>query len=86
MLRAFGGKLKLGDFLYDGDLNDLKIKLTADQIIAQSLINCFEDLDAQMDGNFSGYIDLIHLDELGWDFFGEHLGWRAMNLANLNLI
>ena len=85
MLRAFGGKLKLGDFLYDGDLNDLKIKLTADQIIAQSLINCFEDLDAQMDGNFSGYIDLIHLDELGWDFFGGALGVEGDEPGKLKL-
>ena len=85
VLHTFGGKLKLNDFLYDGDLNDLKIKLNADQIVAQDLINCFEDLDAEMDGNFSGFIDLINLKEVGWDFFGGELGMEGDAPGKLKL-
>ncbi len=84
-LRAFGGSLKLDEFLYDGDLTDLKVKLTANQIIAQDLINCFEDLDAQMDGNFSGYIDLVNLKEVGWDFSGGSLGVSGEQSGKLKL-
>ena len=38
-----------------------------------------------MDGNFSGYIDLIHLDDLGWDFFGGALGVEGDEPGKLKL-
>jgi len=65
----------------------LKIKVLADQLVAQQMINCFDDLDAKMDGNFSGFIDLVNLRDVGWDFSGGsiNVGSESPGKLMLNL-
>jgi len=83
----FGGELKLDEFSLEDDLENLKIKVLADQLVAQQMINCFEDLDAKMDGNFSGFIDLVNLRDVGWDFSGGsiNVGSESPGKLMLNL-
>jgi hypothetical protein len=84
---VFGGELKLDEFSLEDDLKDLKIKVLVDQLVAQQIINCFEDLDAKMDGNFSGFVDLVNLRDLGWDFSGGsiNVGSETPGKLMLNL-
>jgi len=83
----FGGELKLDEFSLEDDLEGLKIKVLADQLVAQQMINCFDDLDAKMDGNFSGFIDLVNLRDVGWDFSGGsiNVGSESPGKLMLNL-
>ncbi len=83
----FGGELKLDEFSLEDDLEDLKIKVLADQLVAQQMINLFEDLDAKMDGNFSGFIDMVNLRDVGWDFSGGsiNVGSESPGKLMLNL-
>ena len=39
-------------------LDEMEINLMANNLIAQDILDAFEDLDAQMDGNLSGRIAL----------------------------
>ena len=86
-LGIFGGELKLDEFSLEEDLEDLKIKVLADQLVAQQIINCFDELDAKMDGNFSGFIDLVNLRDEGWDFSGGsiNVGSESPGKLMLNL-
>jgi len=86
-LGIFGGELKLDEFSLEDDLEGLKIKVLADQLVAQQMINCFDDLDAKMDGNFSGFIDLVNLRDVGWDFSGGsiNVGSESPGKLMLNL-
>jgi len=84
-LGIFGGELKLDEFSLEDDLEDLKIKVLADQLVAQQMINCFDDLDAKMDGNFSGFIDLVNLRDVGWDFSGGSINVGSENPGKLML-
>ena len=45
----------------------LKVQTKFDEIDGQKLVNLFEGLDIQIDGNFSGIISFTNYDDI-WDF------------------
>ena len=57
----------------------------ADNLIAQDILDAFEDLDAQMDGNLSGRIALRMRRDSSWDFYGGFLSLNESDSAHLSL-
>jgi hypothetical protein len=72
-MQALGGSIRLPKVKISDDLSTLEVKALVEGVNAQELINYFEDLDADMEGNLSGVITVHNHPEKGWDFYGGSL-------------
>ena len=65
--------------------DEMEINLMADNLIAQDILDAFEDLDAQMIGSLSGRIALRMRRDSSWDFYGGFLSLNESDIAHLSL-
>ena len=82
---AFGGTLALEETKLIEGFEDFELKALAKGLEAQQIINCFEDLDARMEGNLSGILTIRNDPSLGWDFYGGSLSLDSSETAKLFL-
>ncbi|MDC0363614.1 YdbH domain-containing protein [Opitutales bacterium] len=84
-IHAFGGTLALEETKLIEGFEDFELKVLAKGLDAQQIINCFEDLDARMEGNLSGILTIRNDPSLGWDFYGGSLSLDSSERAKLFL-
>ena len=84
-IHAFGGTLALEETKLIEGFEDFELKVLAKGLDAQQIINCFEDLDARMEGNLSGILTIRKDPSLGWDFYGGSLSLDSSETAKLFL-
>ena len=84
-IHAFGGTLALEETKLIEGFEDFELKVLAKGLDAQQIINCFEDLDARMEGNLSGILTIRNDPSLGWDFYGGSLSLDSSETAKLFL-
>ena len=84
-IHAFGGTLALEETKLIEGFEDFELKVLAKGLDAQQIINCFEDLDARMEGNLSGILTIRNDPSLGWDFYGGSLSLDSSGRAKLFL-
>jgi len=84
-IHAFGGTLALEETKLIEGFEDFELKALAKGLEAQQIINCFEDLDARMEGNLSGVLTIRNDPFLGWDFYGGSLSLDSSETAKLFL-
>jgi len=84
-IHAFGGTLALEETKLIEGFEDFELKVLAKGLDAQQIINCFEDLDARMEGNLSGILTIRKDPSLGWDFYGGSLSLDSSERAKLFL-
>ena len=64
---VLGGKMEIDSAKWKLYSDYLKVQTKFDEIDGQKLVNLFEGLDIQIDGNFSGIISFTNYDDI-WDF------------------
>ena len=84
-LHALGGVIALEETKIGETLDDLKLVAKAKGLRSQEIISLFDDLDARMDGNLSGVLNLRNRPLLGWDFYGGALSLDSSEKARLFL-
>ena len=84
-IHAFGGTLALEETKLIEGFENFELKALAKGLDAQQIINCFEDLDARMEGNLSGVLTIRNDPSLGWDFYGGSLSLDSSETAKLFL-
>jgi hypothetical protein len=84
-LHALGGVVVLEETKISETLDDLKLVFEARGLRSQEIISLFDDLDARMDGNLSGVLNLLNTPHSGWDFNGGALSLDASETARLFL-
>ena len=84
-LHALGGVISLEETKIGESLDDLKLVARAKGLRSQEIISLFDDLDARMDGNLSGVLNLRNRPLLGWDFYGGALSLDSSEKARLFL-
>ena len=84
-LHALGGVIALEETKIGETLDDLKLVARAKGLRSQEIISLFGDLDARMDGNLSGVLNLRNRPLLGWDFYGGALSLDSSEKARLFL-
>ena len=84
-IHALGGTLALEETKLIEGFEDFELKVLATGLDAQQIINCFEDLDARMEGNLSGLLTIRNDPSLGWDFYGGSLSLDSSETAKLFL-
>jgi hypothetical protein len=82
---AFGGSFSIGSLVMGEAFDEMEINLMADNLIAQDILDVFEDLDAQMVGSLSGRIALRMRRDSSWDFYGGFLSLNESDIAHLSL-
>ena len=63
----------------------MKLVFEARGLRSQEIISLFDDLDARMDGNLSGVLNLRNNPHSGWDFIGGALSLDSSETARLFL-
>lgn len=84
-LQAFGGLIALEKTKIGENLEDLQLRAFARGIHSQEVISLFEGLDARMDGNLSGVLNIRNDPFTGWDFYGGALSLDSSDSAKLYL-
>ncbi len=84
-IEIFGGEILLDRVVIEDLLEDLQLKVRAQNLVSQQILDSFDDLDADMDGNLSGLVTLRKLAESEWDFFGGSLALDPSEYAHLSL-
>jgi hypothetical protein len=84
-IHALGGTLALEETKLIEGFENFELKALATSLDAQQIINCFEDLDARMEGNLSGVLTIRNDPSLGWDFYGGSLSLDSSETAKLFL-
>ncbi len=82
---AFGGLVSLEETRIDESFDDLSLHAIAKGLDSQKLISLFEDLDARMEGNLSGVLNIRNDSIAGWDFYGGSLSLDSSESAKLFL-
>ena len=82
---AFGGSFSVGRLVTGETFDEMEINLMAENLIAQDILDAFEDLDAQMVGDLSGRIALRTRRDSSWDFYGGFLSLNESDIAHLSL-
>ena len=72
-IKALGGTITLNQIEVGNDISNLQVKTLVEGINAQELINYFDNLDAQIDGDLSGLFTLRNHPQYGWDFYSGSL-------------
>jgi len=84
-LHVLGGVIAVEETKIGETLDDLKLIAKARGLRSQEIISLFDDLDARMDGNLSGVLNLQNRPLLGWDFNGGALSLDSSETARLFL-
>jgi hypothetical protein len=84
-LHALGGVVTLEETKMGETLDDMKLVFEARGLRSQEIISLFDDLDARMDGNLSGVLNLRNNLHSGWDFIGGALSLDSSETARLFL-
>ena len=84
-IHALGGVVTLEETKIGETTNDLELVAKARGLHSQEIIFLFDDLDARMDGNLSGVLNLRNTPHSGWDFTGGALSLDSSEAARLFL-
>ncbi len=84
-LYAFDGQIFLEKTKIEESLDGLELGVVATGLSSQKLIALFEDLDARMDGNLSGALNIRNDSLNGWDFYSGALSLDSSDSAKLFL-
>lgn len=80
-----GGTVVMDKVVIGEVMDGTELKIEAKSLISQQILNSFDDLDADMDGNLSGVVSLRKLPVTGWDFYGGSLSLDSSDQAYLSL-
>jgi len=84
-IELFGGAVMMDRVVVGEVMDGTELRIEARGLISQQILNSFDDLDADMDGNLSGVVSLRKLPVTGWDFYGGSLSLDSSDQAHLSL-
>ena len=84
-LQAFGGRIATEKIMIEEDFENLQFRVHLHGLDSQEFLSLFEELDARMDGNFSGALSIRNDPFSGWDFYGGAISLDSSDSAKLYL-
>lgn len=82
---AFGGVVFVRETILGDGSESLNFQTDFIGLSGKELLACFKDVDAELEGNFSGYLNLSRTQAQGWDFSGGQLSLDSSEAAWLSL-